>query len=267
MGKKAQRTALLLGWIALLGYMSYALNFANRKAKEVVCRAIAVEVLDSAEYQIVKASDIKQLLTKSSDSPLGKPLSTINTLALEKKLSKLVAVKDVQVYKTIDGTLRITMLQRKPIVRIFNTKGKSYFIDNEGHILPASTRYTANVLVANGRITESFRVKPNLDITRCMTPDGEPDMVNRIYRFARYVYNHKFWNAQFCQLYVKNSSEIELIPIVGPHIIELGTLDEFPKKLAKLELFYRKALPAVGWNRYSKINLKYSNQIVCTKRQ
>ncbi|HPD95525.1 MAG TPA: cell division protein FtsQ, partial [Tenuifilaceae bacterium] len=68
------------------------------------------------------------------------------------------------------------------------------------------------------------------------------------------------------QLYVNNSNNIELVPTVGPHIVLLGNLVNFKNKLAKLELLYKKALPVEGWNKYSVINLKYSNQIVCTKR-
>jgi cell division protein FtsQ len=38
-------------------------------------------------------------------------------------------------------------------------------------------------------------------------------------------------------------------------------------KLENLKLFYQKALPKVGWERYSSINLKYKNQIVCTIKE
>ena len=44
------------------------------------------------------------------------------------------------------------------------------------------------------------------------------------------------------------------------------TLADFEKKLENLKLFYEKAIPKVGWEKYSIINLKYKNQIVCTKK-
>lgn len=31
-------------------------------------------------------------------------------------------------------------------------------------------------------------------------------------------------------------------------------------------LFYEQAIHKVGWEKYSMINLKYKNQIVCTKK-
>ena len=68
------------------------------------------------------------------------------------------------------------------------------------------------------------------------------------------------------QIYVHPDKEVELIPRVGNHRILLGTFDHFEEKLANLRLFYEQAIPKMGWEKYSIINLKYRNQIVCTKR-
>ena len=60
--------------------------------------------------------------------------------------------------------------------------------------------------------------------------------------------------------------EVELVPRVGNHRIMLGTLEGFEEQLAYLKLFYEQAIPKMGWEKYSMINLKYKNQIVCTKK-
>ena len=68
------------------------------------------------------------------------------------------------------------------------------------------------------------------------------------------------------QIFVHPDNEVELIPRVGNHRIMLGTFEGFEEKLDKLQLFYEQAIPKVGWEKYSIINLKYKNQIVCTKK-
>ena len=50
------------------------------------------------------------------------------------------------------------------------------------------------------------------------------------------------------------------------HRIVLGSFADFEEKLDNLRLFYEKAIPKVGWEKYSIISLKYKDQIVCTKR-
>lgn len=88
-----------------------------------------------------------------------------------------------------------------------------------------------------------------------------------LYKFALFLQENEFWNDQIEQIYVYPDNDIELIPRVGNHRIMLGTLDEFEEKLANLKLFYEQAIPKVGWEKYSMINLKYKNQIVCTKNR
>ena len=73
-------------------------------------------------------------------------------------------------------------------------------------------------------------------------------------------------NNQIEQICVFPNKEVELIPRVGRFRIVLGALDDFEEKLNKLRLFYDQAIPKVGWDKYSVIDLKYKNQIVCTKK-
>ena len=82
---------------------------------------------------------------------------------------------------------------------------------------------------------------------------------------SSFIAGHELWSAQIVQIYVNNQGEYELIPRIGPHIIILGDLEDYRAKFEKLELFYKDGLNHVGWNQYLKINLKYKDQIVCTK--
>ena len=79
--------------------------------------------------------------------------------------------------------------------------------------------------------------------------------------------NNPFWDAQIEQIHVLPGKDIELVPRVGDHIVYLGKLEHFEDKLDRLKTFYGKALNEVGWNKYSRISLEFSNQIICTKHQ
>ena len=60
---------------------------------------------------------------------------------------------------------------------------------------------------------------------------------------------------------------MELIPKVGKHKIIIGNVENIEQKLYNLKLFYINGLNQKGWENYSVINLKYQNQIVCTKTE
>ncbi len=88
-----------------------------------------------------------------------------------------------------------------------------------------------------------------------------------LYHFVNYIDGNDFWSAQIDQIYVDRKDEIDLIPRVGNHTVHLGTFDNYREKLRNLSAFYDKVLPEVGWNKYSVINLEFSDQIVCKRRQ
>jgi len=83
---------------------------------------------------------------------------------------------------------------------------------------------------------------------------------------AKFVDQSEFWKAQLVQIYVNEDNEIELIPRVGSHRILIGDVENLEEKFNKLMLFYEKGLSKTGWNEYSIINLKFKDQVVCTKR-
>ena len=59
--------------------------------------------------------------------------------------------------------------------------------------------------------------------------------------------------------------EFELVPRVGQHIVLLGNMTDYKKKIRQLKHFYVNVLNRQGWNKYKYLNLKFNNQIVCTK--
>jgi cell division protein FtsQ len=64
---------------------------------------------------------------------------------------------------------------------------------------------------------------------------------------------------------VNQDHEIELIPRVGNNRILLGNADDLEAKFHNLMVFYKQAIPQVGWDRYKIINIKYANQVVGVK--
>lgn len=267
MNRKLRIGLKVLAWLFVLAWFIYGLSYASKVYKGKRCTKLEVRVLDSAKLNFVRAKDVHRAIVKSKFSPLGQSLSRINTNIIEQEIYQMAAVRDVQAFKTAKGEVIVEITQRRPVLRIFNAKGQTYYIDDSGKILPYSSGFAANTLVANGNIVEPFKVVPNLDVTAITdsTKGGPKNFIHKLYDFALYVNNDKFWNAQIEQIYVHSRNNIELIPLVGPHIIVLGNLDSYEVKLKKLKLFYEKALPAEGWNKYTVINLKFKNQIVCTK--
>jgi cell division protein FtsQ len=227
-------------------YVVASAFFFRDVKEEGACQGLEIVVRDSLDKHFVTDGDLVYLLKKSKLYPVKKPMNIINTEKIEEELLSNDMISHVEVYKTPSRRIKLEIEQKMPILRV-NSPSGNYYIDNVGSIMPLSRHYVAHVLVASGYVEKEFAK-------------------NELYKFALYLQDNEFWNDQIDQIYVDADKNVELIPRVGNHRIILGTFEDYPGKLEKLRLFYEQAIPKVGWDKYSAINLKYKNQIVCTKR-
>jgi cell division protein FtsQ len=232
---------LLVAYIAVTMFF-----FARQKNTDKICAEVEIIISDSSSKHFLSEADIVAYLKKRKVYPLNKEIKNINTDSIEKALMDNEIIEKAKVVHTISGKIKITVSQKMPVLRVF-TKSGSYYVDSYGKTMPSNLEQAIYVPVASGNIEKSFAV-------------------SQLYKFALFLQNDNFWNSQIEQIYIRAEDEVEIIPRVGDQIIILGSLDDFEKKLHKLQLFYEQVIPKLGWEKYSVINLKYRNQIVCTKK-
>jgi cell division protein FtsQ len=251
-------------WAIVLLYLSAATGFVTSKNEGLLCNKINIVIKDSTDAWFLKGKDIVKLLDKKGVKYLGVPLSKINLIQVENAITSNQIVKVCKAFTGINGSLSIEVIQREPIVRIFDASGHGYYIDREGNIVTLSTRFSPHILVVNGDIQTPFVIGKPININNMGDSDGEQKLKN-IFALAKFISDDKLWNSQIEQVYINRAGEFELVPRVGPHLILLGDIDDYAEKFEKLEIFYKEGLNNLGWNHYSKINLKFKDQIVCTK--
>jgi cell division protein FtsQ len=231
----------------LIAIYLVATLYIYHTADDRICKEVAVVITDSVERKFINSADIIAYLKKNNRYPIGKKVKNINTDEIEKSLLKNEIIDKAEVVQKISGNINIVISQKMPILRVFSA-GASYYVDEEGRTMPTLTGMAIYVPVASGNIDKKFAT-------------------NELYQVAKYLRKDPFWDAQIEQLYVHSPEDVEIVPRVGGHRILLGSLDDFETKLQKLRLFYEQVTPKMGWNKYSIINLKYRNQIVCTKNK
>jgi len=227
------------------------------------CNNIDINILDSNENHFINKNDVLNLIYKSYGNVIGYNFDSINIALIEEKLNNNSYIKDAEVYKTIRGTLNVDIIQRNPILRIINKENKSIYLDKDGVIIPVSDNFTSHEILANGNITANFKIENTNELPR-VTEDMSDKIIYDLYVLAKYIEQSDFLKAQIEQIYVTENNEFELVPRVGDQIIEFGNLTNYEEKFRNLMLFYQKGIPKLGWEKYSKINIKYKNQIVCT---
>ena len=260
--KKLLRKSVI--WIILLLYVVLIYGFVDKRYENQLCNTIEVTIPDSLKTGFVNKEDILTLIENHGISCLGEPIYTIDLDSIEKSIRSNQIIDECRAYMSLNGILRVEVWQREPFVRIMEENGKEYYLDREGNALNLSPRFTPHVLVVNGHFKSSFEVGSPFNVSALSKDDPDRKM-SEIFELASYIDGDELWRSQIVQLYVNSSGEYEMVPRVGPHLIILGPIDNYANKFEKLEVFYKEGLSRVGWNKYLKINLKYKDQIVCTK--
>jgi len=253
--------------IALLAYMVGLFVLSREALQKSRVKKINVVVEDSLFNNYITADDVFQVLNDSGIVMLGKLCDSVNTYKIEKIISHLNMVKNVEVYVTFGGEVNIKIWQRNPIVRIINYDNENYYLDEEGYLLPYVEKKPGRVLVVTGKIDLPIKIfgeKFNVKYSEILF--NRDTLLENIYNISEYIYNNSFWRNNIEQIYIQNEKEFHLIPKVGNFIIKFGDTKEYKKKFRNLLVFYRDVLPKVGWNSYKVIDLRYENQIVCKKR-
>ena len=268
--KKFKKIAFIVTWCLLVAGLIVSLGFVNREQDELKCKGLDINVNQDNDLYFIDRIDIAQILKDRGDSVVGQPKSTIDVPELEKILNSHAVISNAEVSVSIDGVVKVDVKQRRPLIRIINADGESYYLDDEGKLMPLSDKYTMKVLVANGSLLEPYagRYMYSIDAIGRDTTMRRTSMLDELYAMATYIDADPFWKSQVQQIYVNKDKDMEIVPLAGDQKIIFGDTTAMDEKFKKLMTFYQQGLNVTGWwEKYSTINLKFRNQIVCTKRE
>lgn len=255
MGKKIGKifkfSVVTLLFVATAVYMAVAMTNMTTVSPDEVCTKVHINITKSPKANFMDNFTVVKLLKDANLYPEGKKLLDVNTREIEKFLCSNEFVRKVDCYKSASGVFCIDVAQRIPSAYVLPEDGDGYFVDREGAIV-SNTIYNSNLVVVTGQVEKDYVSK-------------------KIFSLTNYIQDNPFWDNQIEQIHVtkeqNGSLVLSLVPRVGDHIIRMGTVDDYDKKLKRLKVFYEKALNVVGWNKYKTINIQYDNQIICTKHK
>ena len=156
--------------------------------------------------------------------------------------------------------MKIKIQQRNPVLRVINAFDQDYYVDRKGRLMPVKTGRSTRVMVASGHIREKYADTLDVSIP------GQANVLHDLYTLSNFIREDDFLRAQIEQIYVNGDHEFEMVPKVGRHLILFGDAGDMEQKFSKLKAFYEQGMKKAGWNTYSRINLKYKDQVLCEKK-
>ncbi len=245
--------SITLGLAAFVGVMMLMGLVAKKDAAQ---SCTALQIMVEGKETFIDQADITAIIENQYGTVVGRQLLDIPLQKIEASLKALPYVSNADIHVDINGVMKVSVQQRAILLRVINRVGQEFYVDTEGKKIPTTLKYVPHTIVANGYIRESFG-KPLETI--------ESPVVKDLAAIVRHINTSELWSNQVVQLYVNEKGDIELVPRVGDQDLILGNAQDLDDKLRRLEIFYQRILPRVGTEAYSKVNVKYADQIICER--
>lgn len=232
------------------------------------CVDVKINVRYDSASVFVTPAEVRSYLVQTVGEPIGQRLNQINIQSIENLLQINPFISEAQANIDLSGVLNIEIKQKKPIVRVQNKKGQHFYISEEGLMMPISQHGIERTPFASGEIFENYSSIRSLRSEDSPVADSllKRSVLFRLWYLSLKIKNDPFMVAQTDQIYVNENSEFEIVPRVGGQLIVIGNINDLEKKFVKLKALYSESFSQVGWNKYAIINLKFKNQVVCTKK-
>lgn len=241
--------------LILLGAVAVAVLVvvANVGRSRSQVRDVEVHLRYGRTPHLVSEQTVRDTVLAVLPRLVSQRVQDVDCEAVAAAAARVPYLADVHASTSVSGKVVVRARQRRPIARLFYGERQRYF-DGDGVVMPLSAMGNCDVLVAGGNFREPLRV------------DSIGSQLQQLVTLAAFLDSHEQYGCLIDQIFIEQDDDVMMVPKLGDHIIELGEVENLDEKFSNLLTFYRKGMPRAGWNTYSKVSLKFHNQVVCTKK-
>ena len=230
---------LLLMFALVIFLYSFA-KYRNDSRKLTKSEVIFLE----GDNLFVKNEMVNKLLIENKRDVKTIAKVEVDLNKLENSINKQEMIEQSEVFVSVDGILKAVVKQKTPIARVMNEQG-SFYIDYEGNRMPLSDINTARVLLVSGGINNKNR-KDLADLFRL-------------------IYDDDFLKKNIIGIQILPNQSLIMKNRDFDYEIEFGKTINVKKKINNYKAFFQKAVLDSSLHKYKKINLMFTQQVVCTK--
>lgn len=153
-------------WGAALCYVLFAGSQAHRRRANKCIDRLEIVVADSSSHgHLVTGSRVREWISRSGIATIGTAVDAVDLSGIERVIARNGFVDKAVAYVTYSGVLRITIRQRKPVVRLL-TDGMNHYVTAQGHVFAAPASSSLYVPVITGSYQPPFEPEHTGDVRR-----------------------------------------------------------------------------------------------------
>lgn len=227
----------------MLVFVVFLFSFTSkRNSKRKLTKTEVVFVGENALF--LKSETVNKLLIENNSNAVTIRKDRLDLNKLEQVLNAQEMIGKADVYVSIDGVLKAVVKQKTPIARVFNDGG-SFYIDSEGNTMPLSENFTARVPLVSGEINK----KNNKDL----------------FKLFKIIYDDAFLRKNIIGIQIMPNGSLLMLNRNYNYQIDFGGLINVERKFQNYKAFFQKVSLDGSLDKYKKIDLRFTEQVVCTK--
>ena len=229
--------------VLMFALVIFLFSFTSKRNEErKLTKSKVIFLNDSVTF--IKHEMVNKLLIENKRDASSIQKDKLDLNKLEKSINSNPMIEKSEVFVTIDGVLKAVVKQKTPIARVFNDEG-SFYIDYQGNIMPLSDEFTARVPIISGEISKENK--------------GDFD------KLLRFVYKDDFLKKNIIGIQILPDGSLKMMNRNFDYEIEFGKIVNVKRKFSNYKAFFQKAVLDSSLQKYKKINLRFIQQVVCTK--
>ncbi len=233
--------------LLLVAYVVFIFIWMGTAIEGGKCTGMEIYIADTAASRFVTAAEIAREIDDLPSRCKGMPLRDINTDSIEAKLNRIDKIESVSCLMLNSGKVIVSVKPMQPVARVFE-EDYSYYINRNGKRISADARYYLDVPVISGVFDAKLQAQELLPL-------------------VEYIYSDPTWSTFVSMIKTDMKHNIILVPVIRGHVINFGDMSDMENKFTRLRQFYKDVMPVKGWNYYDTIAVKWTGQVVATKRK
>lgn len=228
--------------VLILVAVIFLFSFSSKRNEKRKFIEADIQMIDNESFLDIDV--VNKLLIQSFGSVKNIPKDKLDLNSVEKSIDNHPMVEKAEVFKTIDGKLKAIVKQKQPVGRVY-VGSVSYYIDYNGGKMPLSENFTARVPLITGEIEKL-----------------ENEVLAKL---LKYIYEDDFLKKDIIGIEVRPSGRVRLKSRSYNYEILFGKVINVEKKFNNYKAFFHNAVKDTMIENYKTINLKFTQQVVCTK--
>ncbi len=229
--------------IVIFGVAIFLFSFSGKRNDNRKILKTKVEFVSENNPFLTKES-VNKLLIEKNQGRLGFKKVELDLSNLEKKLNSHNMIKNTEVYVSVDGVLKTVVEQKTPVARVFN-ENSSFYIDYQGGRMPVSDNFSARVPLVDGSLSELKNEK--------------------ITQVLQTIHDDEFLQKNIIGVNISPSGNLQMSSRNFNYVIDFGKPINIEKKFKNYKAFFQRAVHDTLIKNYKTVNLKFTQQVVCTK--